>query len=162
MIRACLPKVMGLLQRDVMNGSVPGGKIHDTHDLGVFRKRFAPGSGLLQPVEVSLPHFGLLEAHSAQVFPRVQAGVVAVAELQLEGIVAHRCDVVDGHMLFFHLQDFLAGAMTLDLGGWGVHPQKLCRQGVDAAIRIGEFQYGGLAVQPDVGGDHEDTLSPGK
>src|SRR5690554_7849418 len=88
-----------------------------------------------------------------EVVPAVEAAVVAVVEVQLEGVAAGLGDVLEADELLADLKGFLAAAVAAHLGGGGEDPQVLHRQPITLAVFVAELQLLGLAVVVHSGGD---------
>jgi hypothetical protein len=73
--------------------------------------------GTVHPGHVSRPILALIFAELAQVFPRVQARVVAIIEDQLDRVLAYRLYGLDSYILLAKDQNFLPRAMSLYFGG---------------------------------------------
>src|SRR5438105_3812131 len=90
--------------------------------------RIAARAGGLQTVEIALPELVLIFAELVQVFPRVEARVVAVGERGPQGIVPDGLDGLDGHLTLADLQRLLARTVAAHFCGRRVDPQVLVRQ----------------------------------
>src|SRR5690606_31655658 len=98
------------------------------------RGRVAAGTRRLEPGQVLLPQRLLVLAQPVQVVPSVDAGVVAVAELRLDCVVADRLDRVDADVGLSGLQRLLAGAVAAHLGRRRMNAQELERQPEQLAV----------------------------
>src|SRR6185312_308343 len=87
-----------------------------------------------------------------EVFPGVEAGVVAIIEDELHGVLAYRLDRAHADRLFAEYQGLLARAVPFDLGRRGMDAQVLERQLEAAAILEGDFQQARCAAQLDFDG----------
>ena len=115
--------------------------------------RFGPFvSGGLELVEVFLPVLVVVLAQVVEGLPGVDAGVVVVVEVELDGVVADLFDFFDVDVLLADLQGFLSGAMALHFGGGGVDAQVFGGQVESAAVVEGDFQYVGNLVEVDISG----------
>ena len=76
------------------------GRLLDRHvGLGIAAA-IARVAGRRQTIQVILPQGRLLRAQLVQVGPGVQAGIVAIAESRLHGVVADRLDARDADQAF--------------------------------------------------------------
>src|SRR5471030_964243 len=73
-------------------------------------------AGRGQALEVLREQLVLLRAQAIEVVPGEQAGVVAVGERRLDGVVAHRVDLGDEDVALAGLQRLLPRAVALHLG----------------------------------------------
>ncbi len=109
-------------------------------------------SRLLQPVEVVGPVDGLLAPQVVEVAPVVETGVVAVIEKDLDGVLAHRLDVGDVHVLLVQLQLGTFAPVATHFGRRGVDPQQFRRVGEASAFVEGDLQGVRRGVKGDLGG----------
>src|SRR6185437_14813811 len=103
----------------------------------------------LDPCQVMGPLGFAVAAQLVEVLPGVEAGVVAVVEDQLHGVLADRLDGADADGLFTEHQGFLAGAVALHLGRGGIDTQVLERQLEPAAVLESDFQQAGGPAELD-------------
>src|SRR5690606_35623316 len=75
-----------------------------------------------------------------EVFPAVDAGVMAVVEAEANGVVAGALDAGDGDVEFAPLQHLLARAVALDLGARRVDAEKFGAEALGCHARKAEFQ----------------------
>src|SRR5690606_33217359 len=118
--------------------------ISNSHNLHV---RIARGAGLVQPLQIFIPVLLLMLAQLVQVFPRVQAGVVAVAENELQRVVADRLDVGDRHVDLADLQRLLAGAVSAHFRRGRMNAQIFTTQQVMLIATVAQFERARLAMQ---------------
>jgi len=85
-------------------------------------------SGGRQARQIVGPELLSVRAESADLLPRIQAGIVAVVEVQSNRIVPDRFYTYDTYIFLADLQDFLAGPVASNLGGRRVHAQKFRTQ----------------------------------
>ncbi len=108
-------------------------------------------AGALQSLEIVLPVVLIVEAQLIEGVPGVDAGIVLIIKVETDGVVAHRVDVGDIHLLFAYLQNLLPWTMALNLGGGGEDPEIFCGIAEFAAVVEADLQYAGLLVQMDFG-----------
>src|SRR5574343_158051 len=99
-----------------------------------------------QALFVVPPEFGLLRTQKVQVLPGEQARIVSVGKRRLARVVAHRLDLDDCYLALARLQHFLAWAVALHFGRWGVDPHQLERNAEGIAVRKAHFQHTALAM----------------
>src|SRR6185312_8805380 len=101
-------------------------------------------SRLREAREVRPPVRLALRAELVQVFPRVDAGVVPVAEDELQRIDPDRLDRLDAHLLLAGLQHLLARPVSAHLRRGRVDAQVFARQLEAAAVVEGDVQHARL------------------
>ena len=76
-------------------------------------------AGCFQAGQIVLPVLFLVGAQVVEGIPGVDTGIVAVIEVEADGIVADRIDSFDADILYAYLKYLLTRAMTLNLGRRG-------------------------------------------
>src|SRR5690606_31246834 len=114
---------------------------HDVDHLHAGIDRIAFRARFFEALQIVLPHHILMLAELAQVFPGVDAGVVAIVEEQLDAVMADGFELGQFDEALTHLQHFLARAVTTHFGRRRMDTQKLGRQRETLAVLVIEFEH---------------------
>src|SRR5690606_9730726 len=90
--------------------------------------RVAAAARTVELVEVFLPGVFAVVPEMTQILPAVNAGVVAVVEMQVQGVVAGRLDMRDLYVFLAVLKLFLAGAVAPHFGAGRLDAQVFAGQ----------------------------------
>jgi hypothetical protein len=121
------------------------------------RRRLSDGFGAA--LLVARPVQSLIPSELVQIPPGEQAGVMAVIEHNLHGILTDRLHSSYADIFFTQHKHFLTRAMPFDFRRGRVHAQVLERQLEPAPVRKTHFQQPGFAAYFDFSRDRVSHIS---
>ena len=114
--------------------------------VGSVREAFDAEPG--KTIEVGLPVMLTLAAEIPQEIPAVQPRIVAIIEVEADGVMPGRFDLADADMLLAHLEHLLARPVAAYLGRGRHHAQVLEGEGIPLPIGEYHLKQPGLPAHP--------------
>jgi hypothetical protein len=108
-----------------LNAAEPWERPNDGAQAARSRRLLPLVSGLLQLLQILLPHDLFVDPQRVKVIPGVDARVMRIVEMEANRVVADRLDLVDVDLFLTQLKHALAGTMALYLRRWRIHTKQL-------------------------------------